>query len=255
MNILLLSLEDRKGMPAWYKCNLEAAGFSVMSMAGDGLFSLIAEWRPDVVLVSPECWSKRDRGTAQALKSNPATRDILVVEMVADEEADVGISDKTSHADVVIPFAKNPMNLVAHIQNLLAQHSPQLVAESYVSDNLTSSEQAAGIYGPEGFLPLSRTERRLLDYLMRRPGRAFTRKQLLHAVCGVETDHQVRTLDVYMARLRRVLRKAGVMSSIQTLRGVGYAFFPANTLNQPEVFSKEMLPQTTPFGSGSMRLQ
>ncbi len=49
MNILLLSLEDREGMPDWYKYNLEAAGFSIMSMVGDGLFNLIGEWRPDDV--------------------------------------------------------------------------------------------------------------------------------------------------------------------------------------------------------------
>ncbi len=178
-----------------------------------------------------------------------------MVEMMGCDERDVGASNKTCHADVVIPHMQNPLSLAAHIQSALARHSPQLVAESYTSDNLTLSDQAAGIYGPNGFLPLSRTEHRLLDYLMRRPGRAFSRKQLLHAVCGIQTHHQVRTLDVYMARVRRVLRNAGVTSSIQTLRGVGYAFLPTDTYEQPAIFSQNRLPHSTSFEPGSMRMQ
>jgi len=255
MNILLLSLEDREGMPDWYKCNLEAAGFSIMSIDGDGLFNLIDEWRPDVVLVSPDCWSKQDTIIAQVLKSNPATRDILVIEMMGCEQDDVRMLNKTRHADVIIPYMQNPLSLAAHIQSLLERHSPQLVSESYTSDNLTLSDQTARIYGPEGYLPLSRTEHRLLDYLLRRPGRAFSRKQLLHAVCGMKTHHQVRTLDVYMARLRRVLRKAGITSSIQTLRGVGYAFLPAGTYDQSAIFSQHRLPHSTSYEQGAMRLQ
>jgi two-component system, OmpR family, phosphate regulon response regulator PhoB len=254
MNILLLSLEDKAAMPEWYKCNLEAAGFSIMSMVGDGLFNLINEWRPDIVLVTPGNWSKPDSIIAQVLKSNPATRDILVVEMVGPEGEGVHDTSKPQHVDAVIPYAKNPLCLAAHIQNLLAKHSPQLVSENYTFDNLTLSNQASGIYGPEGLLPLSRTEYRLLDYLMRRPGRTFSRHQLLHAICGMGTDLRARTLDVYMARLRRGLRKAGANSSIQTLRGVGYAFMPRQKFEQPAAASQNMIEPTRAFGHNPMRV-
>ena len=73
--------------------------------------------------------------------------------------------------------------------------------------------------GPDE-IDLTATEFDLLAYLMRRPGRVFTREQLLSEVWGYAAVAGTRTVDVHIAQLRG---KLGAASPIRTVRGVGYA--------------------------------
>jgi two-component system phosphate regulon response regulator PhoB len=68
---------------------------------------------------------------------------------------------------------------------------------------------------------LTATEYRLLEFLMRQPGQAFTRAELTRAALGDRVVVGERTIDVHVCSLRRKLRSPGV---IETLRGVGYRF-------------------------------
>lgn len=67
---------------------------------------------------------------------------------------------------------------------------------------------------------LTATEFDLLAFLMRGPGRVYTREQLLEAVWGPATSAGARTVDVHVAQLRA---KLGPASPLRTVRGVGYA--------------------------------
>jgi two-component system, OmpR family, response regulator MtrA len=69
-------------------------------------------------------------------------------------------------------------------------------------------------------VPLTATEFDLLAYLMRRPGRVFTREQLISEVWGYSALAGNRTVDVHVAQLRA---KLGAASPIRTVRGVGYS--------------------------------
>ena len=70
---------------------------------------------------------------------------------------------------------------------------------------------------------LGPTEYRLLDFLMQRPGRVFSRERLLDAVWGANTYVEVRTVDVHVGRLRKALRLDGEPDLIRTVRSAGYA--------------------------------
>lgn len=67
---------------------------------------------------------------------------------------------------------------------------------------------------------LTSTEFDLLAYLMARPGRVFTREELLAGVWGYAVPAGTRTVDVHVAQVRA---KLGSASVIRTHRGVGYA--------------------------------
>ncbi len=60
----------------------------------------------------------------------------------------------------------------------------------------------------------------LLEYLMRSPGKAVRREELLGAVWGYSGGEETRTVDVHIRSLRRKLKAAGEL--INTVRGVGY---------------------------------
>ena len=71
-------------------------------------------------------------------------------------------------------------------------------------------------------LPLTPTEFRLLEVLLRQAGRAFTRYELMDAAIGEDAIVLERTIDVHIKSLRKKLGEAGEL--IETVRGVGYRF-------------------------------
>ena len=72
------------------------------------------------------------------------------------------------------------------------------------------------------FLPLTRSEFRRLDALIRQPGRVFHRAELIDAALGEDTMVMERTIDVHIRALRRKLGERADV--IETVRGVGYRF-------------------------------
>ena len=71
---------------------------------------------------------------------------------------------------------------------------------------------------------LGPTEFRLLEFLLEKPGRVFTRAQLLDSIWGQATEIDERTVDAHLGRLRRRLSTEGERDPIRTVRGTGYAF-------------------------------
>ncbi|MCB7129916.1 MAG: response regulator transcription factor, partial [Candidatus Brocadiales bacterium] len=71
-------------------------------------------------------------------------------------------------------------------------------------------------------IPLTVTEFKLLHYLAERPGRVFTRDDLMSGVLGEHSVVVDRTIDVHVASLRKKLGKYAPY--IVTVRGVGYRF-------------------------------
>lgn len=71
-------------------------------------------------------------------------------------------------------------------------------------------------------LPLTVTEWSLLEFLMRHPGRALTRQQILDYVWSYDSDVLATQVDVYVSYLRRKLSAPGEADPIETVRGVGY---------------------------------
>jgi DNA-binding response OmpR family regulator len=75
-------------------------------------------------------------------------------------------------------------------------------------------------YAGDREIALTATEFDLLAYLMRSPGRVYSREQLMRQVWGYDTAAGQRTVDVHVAQVRAKLGRHDV---IRTVRGVGYA--------------------------------
>src|SRR5690606_20856677 len=70
---------------------------------------------------------------------------------------------------------------------------------------------------------LGPTEFRLLEFFMERPGRVFSREQMLDGVWGSDIYIDERTVDVHVGRLRKALNRESEADPIRTVRGSGYA--------------------------------
>jgi two-component system, OmpR family, response regulator len=71
-------------------------------------------------------------------------------------------------------------------------------------------------------LELTRTEYTLLEYLMRHPGQALSRQQILDYVWSYENEVKTTLVDVYVSYLRNKLAYPGLKDPIETVRGLGY---------------------------------
>ena len=75
-------------------------------------------------------------------------------------------------------------------------------------------------------LDLTSTEWNLLECLLRHPGQALTRQQILDYVWSYQSGVQLSMVEVYVSYLRRKLNQPGKRDPIQTVRGVGYRLEP-----------------------------
>jgi two-component system phosphate regulon response regulator PhoB len=71
---------------------------------------------------------------------------------------------------------------------------------------------------------LGPTEFRLLEHLMEKPGRVFSRAQLLDSVWGDAAEIDERTVDVHVGRLRKAIVRGRERDPLRTVRGAGYSF-------------------------------
>jgi DNA-binding response OmpR family regulator len=97
------------------------------------------------------------------------------------------------------------------------QHSSTLAAGGLTLDPAAHTARRDG-----RLLPLTRTEFRLLERLLRRPGRVVTRRALVESVWGFERDIEANTLDAFVRLLRQKVDGPDERPLIRTVRGVGY---------------------------------
>ena len=131
---------------------------------------------------------------------------------------DTGIDDYMSK-----PFS--PKELIARIKALMRRSGvpeDELIEASGIQIDLSSHRLI--IQGQN--VNIGPTEYRLLELLMRHPDRVFERDQLLDRIWGRSTYIEIRTVDVHILRLRKVLKPFGLDGTIQTVRSVGYRFTP-----------------------------
>lgn len=83
----------------------------------------------------------------------------------------------------------------------------------------------------EQAVELTTREFNLLEYLMRSPGRVFTRTQMLEHVWGYDFDPSTNVVDVCIQRLRKKIGIKGQERWIESVRGVGYRFRQAETVS------------------------
>lgn len=69
---------------------------------------------------------------------------------------------------------------------------------------------------------LRRSEFRLLAHFVTHPDKVFTRAELIRRLGTAEEPLDERTVDVWVGRLRRALRAAGVPDPLRTVRALGY---------------------------------
>ncbi len=224
MNPYVLVVEDEDALATLLDYNLVKEGFRA-DRAADGEEALlkVSEEPPDLIILDWMLPKVSGVEVCRQLRAGPETRRIPVLMLTARGEETDKVRGLDTGADdyLVKPFAMS--ELVARIRALLRRTRPELVEERLEYADLALDRGRHRVTRNGVDVHLGPTEYRLLDFLMQRPGRVFSRERLLDAVWGSNTYVEVRTVDVHVGRLRKALRQVGQPDLIRTVRSAGYA--------------------------------
>lgn len=220
----VLIVEDEPAQREVLSYNFEAEGFHV-AQAGNGEEALILvdEIAPDVIVLDWMLPSVSGIEVCRRLKSRPETRGVPIIMLSArSEEVDRVRGLETGADDYVIkPYSL--VELMARVRTQLRRTRPSVVGLVLAYEDIRLDPESHKVFRDDKVLKLGPTEFRLLSTFMEKPGRVWSREQLLDRVWGRDIYVDTRTVDVHIGRLRKALCQFGGDDPLRTVRGAGYA--------------------------------
>jgi len=221
---LVLVVEDEPAQREVLSYNFEAEGFRV-AQAGNGEEALILvdEVAPDVIVLDWMLPNVSGIEVCRRLKSRAETRGVPIIMLSArSEEVDRVRGLETGADDYVIkPYSL--VELLARVRAQLRRSRPSSVGVVLQYEDIRLDPESHKVFRAESVLKLGPTEFRLLSTFMEKPGRVWSREQLLDRVWGRDIYVDTRTVDVHIGRLRKALCQFGGPDPLRTVRGAGYA--------------------------------
>jgi len=221
----ILVVEDESDLALLLGYNLEAEGYVVESVGrGDEAELRLAENLPDLVILDWMLPGVSGLEICRRLRAREATRTLPVIMVTGRGEEAERVRGLSVGADdyVVKPFSVP--ELMARVRALLRRTRPERIADRLNAGDIDLDRETHRVWRGVRDVHLGPTEFRLLEYLLEKPGRVFTRAQLLDGIWGQTAEIDERTVDVHVGRLRKRLSKGRERDPIRTVRGSGYAF-------------------------------
>ncbi len=224
MKPLILIIEDEDSLITLLRYNLEADGYRVVE-ARDGEEALIAarEEVPDLILLDWMLPLIPGIEVCRQLRRTATTQDVPIIMLTARGEEPDKLRGLDSGADDYVTKPFSPAELMARIRAMLRRSRRAFVGETLEFEDLVMDLTSHRVRRGEREVHLGPTEFRLLQHLLRQPGRVFSREQLLDAVWGRDIYVEERTVDVHIRRLRRALNADDESDLIRTVRSAGYS--------------------------------
>jgi two-component system phosphate regulon response regulator PhoB len=219
----ILVVEDDLSLGELLAYNLEAEGYQVdRAERGDEAELKLLESPPDLLILDWMLPGVSGIEICRRLRARDETKTLPVIMLTARSEEAERIRGLSVGADdyVVKPFSVP--ELLARVRALLRRMSPERIANRLIFGDLELDRENHRVRRAGRDIHLGPTEFRLLDHLLSKPGRIFTRAQLLDAVWGLSAEIDERTVDVHIGRLRRALSRGAEKDPIRTVRGAGY---------------------------------
>ena len=216
---LVVVVEDEKSISDLLRMYLTREGFGV-HVEADGAAGLAAikSLRPVAVILDVGLPTMDGTQVCRELRAAGDWTPILFC-TARDEEVDRILGLEMGGDDYITkPFS--PREVVARIKSVMRRTSGLPEGSGTVrlaGIELDPESRRVTLHGAE--IVLTATEFDLLAHLMSKPGRVFTRDELLSHVWGYSSIVGTRTVDVHVAQLRS---KFGDANPIRTVRGVGY---------------------------------
>jgi two-component system phosphate regulon response regulator PhoB len=221
---MVLVVEDEPAQREVLSYNLEAEGFRVARAAnGEEALLVVEEQSPDIIVLDWMLPNVSGIEVCRRLKSRAETRSVPVIMLSARSEEVDRVRGLETGADDYVVKPYSVVELMARVRAQLRRTRPASVGQQLVFEDILLDSETHKVFRDNKPLKLGPTEFRLLTTFMEKPGRVWTREQLLDRVWGRDIYVDTRTVDVHIGRLRKALCQHGGADPLRTVRGAGYA--------------------------------
>ena len=221
----ILVVEDEPALALLLSYNLESEGYLVDTvMRGDDAEIRLAESPPDLLILDWMLPGVSGLEICRRLRARQETRDLPIIMLTARGDESERIRGLAIGADDYITKPFSVPELMARINAILRRSRPERVASRLEAGEIDLDRDTRRVRRSGREVHLGPTEFRLLEYLLEKPGRVYSRGQLLDAVWGASAEIDERTVDVHVGRLRKALVRGREKDPIRTVRGAGYSF-------------------------------
>ena len=220
----ILIVEDDPSLVELLRYNLETEGFDVsVARDGEGGMEAIDADDPDLVVLDWMLPNMSGIEICRQMRQRTATRTTPVIMLTAKGEESDRVRGLETGADdyIVKPFS--PAELTARIKAVLRRAHPEQSGDTLDYEDISMDIETHRVKRGERAVKLGPTEFRLLRTLLEKPGRVFSREQLLDRVWGRDIYVELRTVDVHIRRLRKALNGPNETDLIRTVRSAGYS--------------------------------
>ena len=223
----ILLIEDEPAIADTVTYALRTEGYEALWCdTGQAGLSILASESPQLVILDV---GLPDTDGFSVCREIRLFSDVPIIILTArSDEVDRIVGLELGADDYVIkPFS--PRELTARVKaNLRRTLKAEAMPKSNEQDTFEIDADACEIRYQGRALALSRYEYRLLKVLLTRPGRVYSREQLMELVWEAPEHSMDRTVDTHIKTLRAKICEAGGRKEyIKTHRGLGYAFNPS----------------------------
>jgi two-component system, OmpR family, phosphate regulon response regulator PhoB len=221
---LVLIVEDEPAQREVLTYNLQAEGYRLaIAVNGEEALLLVDEEMPDVIVLDWMLPAVSGIEVCRQLKTRAETRAVPIIMISAKSEEVDRVRGLETGADdyVVKPYSVG--ELLARVRTQLRRVRPATMGQVLSFEDITLDSETHRVSRGLDQLKLGPTEFRLLSTFMEKPGRVWSREQLLDRVWGRDIYVDTRTVDVHVGRLRKLLTQNGGQDPLRTVRGSGYA--------------------------------
>ncbi|TDL83621.1 phosphate regulon transcriptional regulatory protein PhoB [Palleronia sediminis] len=220
----VLIVEDEPAQREILAYNLGAEGFGVTcAETGDEALDLFDAVAPDLVVLDWMLPGVSGIEICRRLKRRPGGAGIPIIMLSARTDESDRVRGLETGADDYVTKPYSVAELIARVRVQLRRARPADLGETLSHGGITLDPETHRVTRDGVAVKLGPTEFRLLGTLLEKPGRVWSREQLLDRVWGRDIHVDSRTVDVHVGRLRKSLSAAGSGDPIRTVRGAGYA--------------------------------
>lgn len=220
----VLIVEDEPAQSEVLAYNLKAEGYHVITADnGEDALILVDENMPDLILLDWMMPHVSGIEVCRRLKIRPETRSIPIIMLSARSEEIDRVRGLEIGADDYVAKPYSIIELMARVRAQLRRTRAAAVGQLLHHEDIVLDAETFKVSRSEKPIKLGPTEFRLLSTFMEKPGRVWTRDQLLDRVWGRDIYVDTRTVDVHIGRLRKALCQHGGTDPVRTVRGAGYA--------------------------------
>jgi two-component system phosphate regulon response regulator PhoB len=220
----IMVVEDEEPLGVLLRYNLESEGYQVEVVTrGDEAEIRLQENVPDLLVLDWMMPALSGIELCRRLRMRAETERLPIIMLTARGEESDRVRGLSTGADdyLVKPFSTP--EFMARVKALLRRAKPEVLSTVLKVGDMVLDRETHRVYRNKSEIRLGPTEFRLLEFMMRSPGRVFSRGQLLDNVWGETIYVDERTVDVHVGRLRKAVNDGHAEDVIRTIRGAGYA--------------------------------